>query len=93
MCIYPSFRQDGGTQVLRFTKLKIALSSVALSVERIKGIQKRFLIILCQLKAYTIGFIEDMAKQRTGIIDLVGIITIGPASSSCLGGAGAPQAF
>ena len=49
-------------------KLKIALSSVALSVERIKGIQNHFLIILCHRKAYAEGFIEDMAKQRTGIV-------------------------
>ena len=32
--------------MLRFTKLKITFSSVALSIERLKGIQKRFLIIL-----------------------------------------------
>ena len=37
---YLSFRQNCSTQVLCFTKLKIALPSVALSVERIKGIQK-----------------------------------------------------
>ena len=35
-----------------FTKLKIALSHVALSIERIKGIKKRFLMVLCQRKAY-----------------------------------------
>ena len=67
-CIYLSFRQNGGAQVLGFTKLKIALTSVALSIERIKGIQRRFLIIICQRKAYAKWFIEEMAKQRTGII-------------------------
>ena len=51
-----------------FTKLKIALTSVALSIEKIKGIQRRFLIIICQRKAYTKWFIEEMAKQRTGFI-------------------------
>ena len=54
--------------MLWFRKLKIAFSSVALSVVRIKGIQKRFLIILCQCSTYTKGLIEDMAKQRTGIV-------------------------
>ena len=48
-------------------KHRIALSSVALSVKR-KGIQKHFLIILCQHKAYAKGFIKEMAKQRTGIV-------------------------
>ena len=45
-----------------------ALSAVALPVERMKGIQKRFLIMIYHRKVYAKAFIEKMAKQGLTIV-------------------------
>ena len=45
-----------------------ALSAVALPVERMKGIQKRFLIMIYHRKVYAKAFIQEMAKQGLAIV-------------------------
>ena len=63
--------QNGSARSPLFTRLKIALSSLALSLQQTEGIQKPFVIIICQCKAFTKDFVEEIAKQRADIIAML----------------------